>query len=363
MKPFLSICIPTFERGEIVYNTVKKCLEYKNPNIEVIVSDNCSEDNTAELLATITDNRFKYFKNDYNNGFLNLISVLTYGEGEYLLLTSDEAPIVLENIDKIINILKNENPAVLKASANFLGKKYVAHKNGIYQAGFEAIRTYGSGCSYVSGYIYNKKIMDKVLMGAKGTNIDRRFGYTYCFTNLAREMLQYGSLCFREEVITDEISVGKMDIIAFSDGDGFCFSVEKRFVATKEKINSIARTNLSEKEKYIMSEHYILRDVVATHISEYRLTFNDEVLNQIKNQEGAEIFYEYYMENRRKLESQNIFDEIEIFIKKYIEYIDDIKMFGDSYENISKKYSYIHDEYKNKISLLLEEFKDEIQNR
>lgn len=359
----LSICIPTFNRGEIVYKTVKKCLEYKNPNIEVVVSDNCSEDNTEGLLSTITDKRFKYFKNDYNNGFLNLISVLTYGQGEYLLLTSDEDIIIPESLDKIINILKNENPAILKASANLFGEKYVAHRNGVYQAGFEAIRTYGSGCSYISGYIYNKKIMDKILMGAKGTNVDRRFGYSYCFTNLAREMLQYGSLCFREEVITDQISIGKRDMIAHFDGGGLCFSLEKRFLSIKEKIDSLARINLLEEQKYIMCQYYMIKDVVMTHISEYRITFDDELLNKIKNEEGSEPIYEYYIENRKKLEKQNIFDEIENSVKEYIEYIDDIKMFDDSYENISKKYSDIYNEYKTKRSLMLEEFKEEMQNK
>ena len=67
MEIFLSICIPTFNRAEIVYRTVKKCLEYNSDKIEVVVSDNCSDDNTEELLMKIDDKRFKYFKNKYDS--------------------------------------------------------------------------------------------------------------------------------------------------------------------------------------------------------------------------------------------------------------------------------------------------------
>ena len=86
MRPFLSICIPTYNRGEIVNRTVRNILKSEREDIEVVASNNCSTDKTEELLLSIEDERFHYFKNKYNNGTNNLVSVLTYATGEYLLL-------------------------------------------------------------------------------------------------------------------------------------------------------------------------------------------------------------------------------------------------------------------------------------
>lgn len=354
----LSICIPTFNRAEVVYNTVLKCLEYNNPDIEVVVSDNCSEDNTQELLSKIKDERFKYFKNEYNNGANNLISVLTYGTGEYLLLTSDEDSIVKENMDTIIEVLEKEKPAVLMGSVTLFGKEYAKHRNGCYSAGFEAIRNYGSGRSYMSGYIYNKTIMEKVLNGMHGTDIDRsRFGYMYNFTNLAREMLQYGSLCFREEVVTNQIMIGKKDMGTRFEGGKILCSPEMRFVAIKEKLNTLARIDLEEEQKYLMCEYYLNKDVLAMHTGQYISTFNDELIEKYRKEEGSELLYDYYIKNRIALKERDIFKDIEKSIKEYIEYINEIGIFKQKYEDIAKKYEDITVEYKVKREAALNVFR------
>ena len=57
-KPLLSICIPTYNRGNHVFSVVKKILQNKSIDIEVYVQDNCSVDETELLLSTINDPRF-----------------------------------------------------------------------------------------------------------------------------------------------------------------------------------------------------------------------------------------------------------------------------------------------------------------
>lgn len=357
-NPKLSICIPTFNRANIVYKTVMSCLQYDNPDIEVVVSDNCSDDNTESVLSKISDNRFKYYKNNYNNGTNNLISVLTYATGEYLLLTSDEDAIVIENMDKIMTVLQKINPAVLKASASLFGKEYVKHRNGCYNAGFEAIRAYGCGSGYMSGYVFKKSIMDMLLDGMYGTDIDSsRFGYAYNFTNLTREMLQYGSLCFREEVITNQIGIGKRDMGIHFYGGKLCYSPEMRFITVKEMLNSLARVDLTEKEKYIMCEQYLIREVLNIHIGEYITTYDDNQLEKLHNEPGSELIYEYYVNNRRELTKHDIFNDINQSVGEYIEYIDKIGLFKEGYNSVQKKYLEITEEFKMKKEKILNDFR------
>ena len=93
-QPLLSICIPTRNRADVLV----KCLDsiVNNPafneDVEVVVSDNCSEDNTQELVRSYTD-RFenvKYFRNDSNIGVCrNLEHVLDVAQGVFLKLNND----------------------------------------------------------------------------------------------------------------------------------------------------------------------------------------------------------------------------------------------------------------------------------
>lgn len=89
-KPLLSICIPTYNRCDIVYQCVMECLAFPYDWIEVVVTDNCSTDKTTEMLRSIHDPRFRYFRNDRNIGYINFSVSLINGSGKFCLLLSDE---------------------------------------------------------------------------------------------------------------------------------------------------------------------------------------------------------------------------------------------------------------------------------
>jgi glycosyltransferase involved in cell wall biosynthesis len=52
-NPFLSICIPTYNRVHKTLSLVTSILEYDDVDIEVVVLDNCSSDNTEIVLSNI----------------------------------------------------------------------------------------------------------------------------------------------------------------------------------------------------------------------------------------------------------------------------------------------------------------------
>jgi len=56
----ISLVIPTRDRSEYLASSLKTALEVDDPNIEVIVSDNASEDNTREVVSSFKDSRLKY---------------------------------------------------------------------------------------------------------------------------------------------------------------------------------------------------------------------------------------------------------------------------------------------------------------
>lgn len=89
-KILLSICIPTYNRASVLEKTLENLFsnpEFDFERIEVIVSDNCSMDNTEEIVKKF--NAVKYFKNQINIKDENFSLALSYATGRYVRLFND----------------------------------------------------------------------------------------------------------------------------------------------------------------------------------------------------------------------------------------------------------------------------------
>lgn len=56
----ISIIIPTYNREKLIGNSIKSVLNQTYKNIEIIVVDDCSTDNTKKEIDKIKDKRIKY---------------------------------------------------------------------------------------------------------------------------------------------------------------------------------------------------------------------------------------------------------------------------------------------------------------
>jgi glycosyltransferase involved in cell wall biosynthesis len=93
-NPLVSILVPVYNRQTLVAVAIESALSQTYPNIEVIVSDNCSSDETPKVVETYArrDQRVRYFRNDENLGPVkNWMKCLEYSKGEYIkFLFSDD---------------------------------------------------------------------------------------------------------------------------------------------------------------------------------------------------------------------------------------------------------------------------------
>jgi glycosyltransferase involved in cell wall biosynthesis len=108
--PVLSFCIPTFNRSEKVFSLVVDILKNTtNIDFNIIVLDNCSTDNTFNLLNSISDKRLLYIKNDFPIiGPLNIIKSLSYSNGEFAFLCLDKDTINVSFLENLISKLKSD---------------------------------------------------------------------------------------------------------------------------------------------------------------------------------------------------------------------------------------------------------------
>lgn len=92
-NPLVSICIPTYNRADMVGKAIESALAQSYPYIEVIVVDNASDDDIESVVASYHDPRLKFFRNDRNLGlFGNFNRCVELANGEYIhILHSDDA--------------------------------------------------------------------------------------------------------------------------------------------------------------------------------------------------------------------------------------------------------------------------------
>lgn len=90
--PLVTIGIPTYNRaGGYLKQALESAVNQTYPNIEIIVSDNCSPDHTESLVKSFPDPRIRYFKHAQNIGAANNFNFcLEQAKGAYFLLLHDD---------------------------------------------------------------------------------------------------------------------------------------------------------------------------------------------------------------------------------------------------------------------------------
>ena len=68
VKGLVSIIMPSYNTAPYIEETIKSVLKQTYTNWELIIVDDCSTDNTDEILSKISDPRIRLFKNEKNSG-------------------------------------------------------------------------------------------------------------------------------------------------------------------------------------------------------------------------------------------------------------------------------------------------------
>ncbi len=115
--PLVTIAIPTYNRADAYLKGVIQCaLDQTYSNIEILISDNCSTDNTESLVKSFKDARIRYVKQKDNIGPNNNFNFCVMNAiGVYFLLLHDDDLIDHDFIEVCINAAKiNPNVGLIR---------------------------------------------------------------------------------------------------------------------------------------------------------------------------------------------------------------------------------------------------------
>lgn len=124
--PLISIGIPTYNRADsYLRDALESALAQSYENIEIIVSDNCSTDNTESLVKEYKDKRIQYYKHSKNIGLKNNFNFcVEKAGGQYFLLLCDDDLIDNDFIEVCVNALNGtQDTGVVITGTRKIGNK------------------------------------------------------------------------------------------------------------------------------------------------------------------------------------------------------------------------------------------------
>ncbi|MCW2955724.1 MAG: hypothetical protein JWO69_593 [Thermoleophilia bacterium] len=104
-EPLVSICIPTFQRCDLLREALGSARAQTWPNLEILVSDDGSTDGTHELLEQVAaeDARVRWWSNEENvGGRENHRVLLREARGEYVKFLNDDDLLHVANVARLV---------------------------------------------------------------------------------------------------------------------------------------------------------------------------------------------------------------------------------------------------------------------
>jgi len=103
-----SICMPAYNGGEVIGETIKSILSQSFKNYDFIIVNDDSSDNTAEVIKSFKDPRIKYFKNKKNLGYSKNLEVCRKkAKNPILFLMGQDDILAKETLQKVHDTFVN----------------------------------------------------------------------------------------------------------------------------------------------------------------------------------------------------------------------------------------------------------------
>ncbi len=92
MAPTVSVIVPTYNRADAIPRTIESVLSQTLEDLELIIVDDASDDDTDEVVASYDDDRIRFFQHEENQGASVARNTgIDHAEGEYMaFLDSDD---------------------------------------------------------------------------------------------------------------------------------------------------------------------------------------------------------------------------------------------------------------------------------
>lgn len=164
-NPLVSVIIPTYNRAQLLRETIGSVLSQTLQDFEIIVVDNMSLDETESYVTHLDDPRIRYFRNP-NNGVIavNRNLGIKHAKGKYVAFCDDDDLWMPEKLQRQIEIMENDTEVGLCYSNGytFRGGEIIHERMARKRVFSEHFRhLLWENCIPSSSVIVTKQILEK----------------------------------------------------------------------------------------------------------------------------------------------------------------------------------------------------------
>lgn len=197
--PKVTIAIPTFNRLAYVRQAIESALAQSYPELEVIVSDNCSRDGTAEAVSALRDARLTVLRQSRNLGMIgNWNACLEHATGEFFLLLSDDDYLEPDAIANLVQAILNA-PDPDKVGVSYC-RTWVIGPNHELELG-PTPRPSEEAREFALGYFEGKRVVYLAGTLVRSSDLRRIGGYTQGSVALAVDAIVFSRILLTRGVI------------------------------------------------------------------------------------------------------------------------------------------------------------------
>ncbi|WP_025689961.1 glycosyltransferase [Paenibacillus zanthoxyli] len=328
----LSICIPSFNRGNRAYDTVTHLLQScYDEEIELIISNNGTQNSTKnyyDQIRDLDDSRVKYFAFEENQGFaINCCKVCEMAEGDFILLLSDEDLLNMDVLDQIMSNLHKakETLALMKTSS---ASQYKL-SNLTATPGKDALLQFMLTSNYISGLILNNNLL-KQNKGIEYIKENIKNSTCFYYPHMYWELLlsQYGNVQSTNLALVVEGKAEKTEVEEVEIGGGeisipYYASIEGRLEQHEGFSKIFKDMEICQTDTDVFRQMYIRlcgKTLFLTRLSIdtfYKKTNSDtqELLDRVYKSISSEEFYIKMVNNNQ----DNYRHDLEIIKHYYIQ--------------------------------------------
>ena len=124
-SPLVSFIVAVYNEQDHILKSINSIIDQTYNHLEIIVVDDCSNDQTKNILASIKDERLKVIRNDENLGLTKSLNIaIQHTNGQYLARQDSDDYSAAHRIETQLSFIK-DNPNVKLVGSNYFVVDYI----------------------------------------------------------------------------------------------------------------------------------------------------------------------------------------------------------------------------------------------
>lgn len=117
MNPLITIAIPVYNRAGMIRDAIESVIGQSGDDVELIIIDNCSTDETYEVACEYLSKCVKVFRNEHNVGMgMNFVRCIEEAKGEWFRFLMSDDMFLPGAIDLMRHVIKEHPDADIQFS-------------------------------------------------------------------------------------------------------------------------------------------------------------------------------------------------------------------------------------------------------